>query len=63
MVDRRDGRNTHLMLDCQWGLIGNADPSAADGVKQAVDGISIVLVESALAKYAQSVALGSAQIP
>jgi hypothetical protein len=28
------------------GLIGNPDPSAADGVKQAVDGISVVFTES-----------------
>ncbi len=47
---------------CLRGLIGNPDPSAADGVKQAVDSISVIFAESAFAECAQSVAFSASQI-
>ena len=47
---------------CLRGLIGNPDPSAADGVKQAVDCISVVFAESAFAKCPQSVTFSASQI-
>ncbi|MCC8455760.1 hypothetical protein LMJ43_36460, partial [Streptomyces rochei] len=51
-----------ISTSCLRGLIGNPDPSAADGVKQAVDCISVIFAERDFAECAQSVALSASQI-
>ena len=58
------GEKVEIPIDhcCLRRLIGNPNPSAADGVKQAVDCISVILAESALAQCPQSVTFSPSQI-
>jgi hypothetical protein len=62
MLYRRERVEILTSISGQRGLIRNPDPSVADCVKQAVDGISVIFVESAFSEYRQSVALNSSQV-